>query len=161
MNEKIVVNGYYFNAEGQILLSCATDSVNSICVKEPHWDKEKWSPLPRGPTSAHCPPHPCSAKPPSSAAGSCGRRITGLGPQSFLQGLLVAIGRLSLTLAILVMGQQRGRLVAWFALAILMAVSKEVAVRILRAPGTLITFHPTFFRLTSTLGGLCRLQCVR
>lgn len=63
MNEKIVVNGYYFNAEGQILLSCATDSVNSICVKESRWDKKKWSPLPWGPTFARCPPHPCSAKP--------------------------------------------------------------------------------------------------
>lgn len=46
MNEKIIVNGYYFNAEGQILLSCETDSANSVCVKEPHWDQEKWSLLP-------------------------------------------------------------------------------------------------------------------
>lgn len=46
VNEKITVNGYYFNAGGQILLSCETDSANSICAKEPHWDKEKWSLLP-------------------------------------------------------------------------------------------------------------------
>lgn len=43
--------------------------------------------------------------------------------------------------------------------AILIAVSEEVAVCVLHDHGTLITFHPTFFRLINTLGGLCRLEC--
>lgn len=68
-------------------------------------------------------------------------------------------GRLSLMLLILVTGWQR-RLVALFVLAILITVSEEIAVCILHARGTLITVYSTFFRLISTLGGLCRLQCV-
>jgi len=72
----------------------------------------------------------------------------------------MAIGRLYLTLVVLVTGHQRGRLVASFVLVILITFSEEVAVCILCAHGALITFHPTFFRLINTLAGLCRLQCV-
>lgn len=56
-------------------------------------------------------------------------------------------------------GLAEGKVGRVVCVATLIAVSEEVAVRILCARGTLITFHPTFFRLISILRGLCRLQC--
>lgn len=161
MNEKIIVNGYYFNAEGQILLSCATDSVNSICVKKPRWDKEKWSPVPRGPTSACCPPHPCSAKPLQSCSWFTWPKDGGGGgrPTELLAEPINGKTQALIDFSDPGDGLAEGKVGRVVCAATLIAVSEEVAVRILCARGTLITFHPTFFRLISILRGLCRLQC--
>lgn len=157
MNEKIIVNGYYLNAEGQILLSCATDSVNSICVKEPHRHEEKWRPLPRGPTSPPC-PAPCSAKPPQFCSCFPWPKDNGVWPTE-LHKEPISSNRKALIDISDVSDRPAGRRLGCTAV---LTASEEVLGCFLRAHGTLITFHPTFFQITliSTLGGLHRLQCV-
>lgn len=147
MNEKIIVNGYYFNAEGKILLSCATDSVNSICVKEPHWDKEKWSPLLQGPTSAPCQPSPHSEKPLQFCSCFLWPKDNGLWPTELHKEPINSNRKALIDISDLGDGPA-GRKVGYVVhAAVLLTASEEVAGCILCAHGALITFHPTFSRL--------------